>query len=104
MGATVNLDGCVTTPVKCQMMSGRLTLILRFLGKGDPGGPKQDIWDTALDKAIQASKHKLVKEIDDLLDEDSGGMHTTQITSFLTLANFLNRNCSTAKPHGNWRE
>ncbi len=91
------------------MVSGRLRLgiapIMRLLEKGDPGGPKQDIWDATLDEAIQASKRKLVQEIDDLLDEDPGGMHTTQTTSFLSpLLTSLTRNCHAAKPHGYWRE
>ncbi len=87
------------------MVSGRLRLgiapILRLLEKGDPGGPKQDIWDAALDEAIQASKRKLVKEIDDFLDEDPGGIQCIIISPLLTC---LTRNCHAAKSHGDWGE
>jgi hypothetical protein len=68
------------------MVLGRLRLgitsILQLLLKSDSSGPKQDIWDVTLDEAIQALKIQLVKDIDDLLNEDPEGMHTTQTTSF----------------------
>ncbi len=48
--------------------------ILQLLTTGDTGGSKQDVWNNAVDMAIKTAKGELVKYIDDLLDEDSGGM------------------------------
>ena len=59
--------------------------ILQLLTTGDTGGSKQDVWDNAVDMAIQTAKSELVKYIDDLLDDDSGGMFLeTAIKSALT--------------------
>ncbi len=75
----MDLADCTTPPVKRAKIAGRkrngMNPILQLLTTGDVGGSKQDVWNNAVDVAIQTAKGELVKYIDDLLEEDSGGMH-----------------------------
>lgn len=75
----MDLLDCTTPPVMRAKIAGRkrngMNPILQLLTTGDVGGSKQDVWNNAVDVAIRTAKGELVKYIDNLLNEDSGGMH-----------------------------